>query len=309
MVLERRTEHLILRVARRRAWRRVVVVGVAAVSLASGGAAWSLFTTAAKQSDGFTGGSITAASGLGVSALTSTSAVLSWSPPAGYTPTRWTLTQSAGTQTGCTGNDPTSGCEVTGLSVGTTYTWVLAYFDGGWQAQTSVSAKTLPRSLAVSVTTANGGSAGTIDAGDRVIFTFSQTMDPSTFLPGFTGASTPVGICITSAHPNVLAVTTGSCDDPSTVSLGTVSLGTNDYVSGSPWAQWPATMAFNGAHTVLTVTLTDGCTLTSSSDCATVTAPVSDATQFVWTPSTLASDTGGTAMSATAVASSLVEHF
>ena len=56
------------------------------------------------------------------------------------------------------------------------------------------SSSTTPAPTATNVQAANGGTAGRIDAGDTVTFTWSEPMAPVSILAGWNGASTPIRV-------------------------------------------------------------------------------------------------------------------
>ncbi len=203
------------------------------------------------------------------------------------------------------------------LTSGHSYTVVAKARDGldnvGTSSVATFTYDISPPPAGTAIDTTNGGTAGTIDANDTLIFTFSEAMKPGSLLSGFDGSPTAVVACISSGTPNVLTLTTGTpstaCGTARTVNVGSVSLGTNGYASTVTWAEWPATMAFNAGDTVLTVTFTGGCANTSSGSCDSDTASVTTDTTFAWNPSSAATSQGGVAMSTAALNSASKEHF
>jgi hypothetical protein len=149
-------------------WR--VATAIATIGVMISGVAGALYSTTTNQSDYFSASAITPATSFSATAVTADSAELTWAAPLGYSPTGWSIAQTspAGTVAGsCALANPASGCSVTGLVAGTTYTWVLTYADGGWQAQTSTSAKP-------SVVTRSASGAVTLTVPANVTsFTFS----------------------------------------------------------------------------------------------------------------------------------------
>ena len=133
---------------------------------------------------------------------------------------------------------------------------------------------------------ANGGVLGEIDAGDSLVYTFSEPMLPSSILTGWTGAATAVTVRIQNG---------GGAGDRLTVTgsnLGTVRLGSRNWVDG-------------------TVTLAGTLTLTSANTvrlvlgaCATGCIRVNDSLgslTFTWTPNNGATDLAGNAVSTATV--------
>ncbi len=134
---------------------------------------------------------------------------------------------------------------------------------------------------------------GTPEAGDTLTFTFSEVMEPTSILAGWTGASTSVqaffqnGGCGTND-----SVTIQDSAGGTGVHLGTVCVG--DVVNGNR-SFTTSTMVLSGvAQSVVTVTLggNPGGTKAASN------------TTLTWTPSALATDLAGNAMSTTAVTES-----
>lgn len=100
--------------------------------------------------------------------------------------------------------------------------------------------------VATSTTLTNGGVAGTLDTGDRIVVRFNQPVDPST------GPQPSETVCATSSGVVALgsSTTTGPCSATETTSVGTLSGGT--VTSG---ARWNATYTWLNANTTLRVVL------------------------------------------------------
>lgn len=141
------------------------------------------------------------------------------------------------------------------LSPATTTTWVID--------------RTAP--TADDVQTTNGGTAGRVDTGDKLIVTFSEPMDPGTVQSGWTGAATAVTVHVGDGASNDTLTVTGTA-------LGSVKLG-NGYAAGSFDAT--ATMEMVGSTVVVTITQTDPNARTGS------------ASKMVWTPDGTLSDLAG----------------
>lgn len=148
----------------------------------------------------------------------------------------------------------------------------------------------------VDVQTTNGtGTAGRIDAGDTMTFTYNERISPTSLKPGWDGSATPVSIrvrdgLLISLNPNndVLDVTG--------VNLGSVSLDENFVATLSTLtvdATMTATTETVGgvARTVVTLRITSTATagLTAGS-----------AGTMVWTPSASATDLAGNPTATTA---------
>jgi hypothetical protein len=139
------------------------------------------------------------------------------------------------------------------------------------------------------IQTTNGGIAGRADAGDTIIFTYSEAMDPNSILSSWNGSSTSVTVRMIKGS--------GSNPDTFTVlgtNLGSVSLGRNDYVSNT--VNFPSSMVMNGS----TITVTLGAVDNSQRINTTATGTGS----MVWTPSASALDLAGNACSTTGVTQS-----
>jgi hypothetical protein len=101
--------------------------------------------------------------------------------------------------------------------------------------------------FAASIAAANGGTAGRLDTGDRIVVTFNQAVTTST---GPSGTNT---VCARNGGDTITlgAIdTTGNCAKDETNNLGTVTGGT---VSAN--GRWLATWAWSVGNTVLTITL------------------------------------------------------
>jgi hypothetical protein len=148
---------------------------------------------------------------------------------------------------------------------------------------------------AVDVQGTNGGTAGTIDAGDTLTFTFSEAMAPASILAGWTGTSTPVTVRLTnSGNKDLLSV----WDQANTTRLGLTSASQDlqlnqGWVSSNPVLN--ATMVLSGSSIVITIG-----TLRSGS----VGTGVNKTGAMVWTPATTATDLAGNATAATAATES-----
>ena len=133
---------------------------------------------------------------------------------------------------------------------------------------------------AVDIQATNGGSSGgTIDAGDIVVYTFSEPIDPNTVLAAWTGTSHSVTVSLNDVTSNDTLTVTG-------VNLGTVALGGN-YMESTRTVT--ANMVMSGS--TITVTLTSGPPPGQENFVA--------SSSLVWSPSTSARDAFGNATAAT----------
>ena len=152
-------------------------------------------------------------------------------------------------------------------------------------SSTAVVDKAAP--VAVDVQAGNGtGTAGRIDSGDVVTYTFSEAMSASSIKSGWSGALLAVTVAIGNNGSNdTVAVSTAGVD------LGAIATG-GDYISSNRTVN--ATMALSGSTLTLTFTST-----APNGQLDTVATST-----MVWTPSTSAADPAGNAMSGTSVTQS-----
>jgi chitinase len=138
---------------------------------------------------------------------------------------------------------------------------------------------------------ANGGTAGTMDAGDSVTFTWSEPMAPASIMAGWVGSSTAVRV----------RVTNNASNDRLDVfnAAGTVRLNTNanqlvqlqaNWVTGTVW--FNATMLQTGNQVAVTL----GSTISGTPRTSVLTTA-----QISWTPSAAATDLAGNPCSTTVV--------
>jgi hypothetical protein len=139
-----------------------------------------------------------------------------------------------------------------------------------------------------------GGTAGRIDAGDVITFSYSEAIAPASLLSGWAGTSRTVSVRVTDAGTlDTLSVydannTTRIQLTPNATELALKA----DRTAGG--ASFSATMALSGGQ----VTVTLGSPLSGS------TKSTTSMTRMVWTPSTSATDLAGKAVSAAAVTES-----
>lgn len=145
------------------------------------------------------------------------------------------------------------------------------------------------------IQTANGGAtAGKMEAGDVMVYTYSEQINLATVTPGWTGAALPVTLRVRDGNLLNLGNTGDTVDilrSGAAVNLGTVNL-KQDYIKSGKTATFNATMT-GGTVTVngvirTTVTITLG-TLASGDGLRTV----STTANMVWTPSTAVTDLFG----------------
>ena len=147
----------------------------------------------------------------------------------------------------------------------------------------------------VDIQTTNGGVSGKIDAGDTVVYTFSEQMDLSSIYAGWSGAATSGTVRVRGAlsgASNVLDVTA-----PANVRLGTVDLIENFsllFDNASDMSMTASTVTVDGApRTVVTIKV-----LSASG------YQVNTPATMLWTPSAAALDLAGNPTSTATVSES-----
>ena len=115
--------------------------------------------------------------------------------------------------------------------------YTVAATDGAGNATTSGSASvtvdnTVPAATDVQTANAAAGTVGHAEAGDTITFTFSEPMEPISFLAGWTGAGTSVTVRLN----NVAAADTVrvfNAANTTALPFGTVALGRTDYTTAN----------------------------------------------------------------------------
>jgi chitinase len=156
---------------------------------------------------------------------------------------------------------------------------------GTSNANTFTVDRTKPTAASISAANKTGGTAGKIEAGDTLTYTYSEAIQPGTVLSGWSGASTAVHIKFTSSGNDTITVLTTA---NATINLGSVATNA-DYVSAT--TTFSATMAMSSDGTAVTVTLGAPSNVSSSA---------SPGRNMSWTPSASAKDLAGNAASTTA---------
>jgi chitinase len=218
--------------------------------------------------------------------------------PSGVNLVTFEYRQGAGAwQTICT--DPTAS-----YTCGTIDTNVVpdGYYDVRMSATDTLGHQTISPTMVVyidntgatatGVQANNGGTAGKIDAGDTVAFTWSEPMAPVSILAGWSGASTPIRVRINDVGT---ADTLDLYNAAGTAKLNVVSATQAlrlqaDWVSSLTWLNATMTMTGN------TATVTIGTPISG-----TVRTGVLTGANMIWNPSTAATDVVGNATQATAV--------
>ena len=153
----------------------------------------------------------------------------------------------------------------------------------------------------VDVQTANGGAtAGRLEAGDTMTFTYSTQMSPSSIATGWNGAATAVTLRLRDGNLLSLGAAGDTVDvlrSNAAVNLGSVNL-RGDYIKNNKTSTLNATMtATTATVNGLPVTVVQITVGTLASGGALRTAPTTAAAAMVWTPSASAADLGGIASS------------
>lgn len=154
----------------------------------------------------------------------------------------------------------------------------------------SVTVDNLPPS-ATDVQTANGtGQTGRPEAGDTLTLTFSEQVDPSSILSGWSGSSANVVVRISSSGgAGGDVVTFWNSTNTTQLPLGSIDLGKPGYVGTG------STIAFGASGTPSTM-LQSGATLTFTLGTPASTANrVAASTTMTWTSSTAPTDLAGNA--------------
>ena len=143
----------------------------------------------------------------------------------------------------------------TTLSAGT-YTAQASQTDtsgntGTSSANTFVVDTTKPTATSVSAVNKTGGTAGKIEAGDTVTFTYSEAIDPTSVLAGWDGSSTSVKVSFTNSSNNDTFTVLDSSGGAN-VHLGSVATGGN-YVTAATSFTSTMVRAAGGASIVVTL--------------------------------------------------------
>ncbi len=249
------------------------------------------------------GATITRASGQGSTTNTSpiTFTVTFTEPVSGFTGPDVTVGGTAGgTKTvAVTGDGTTYNVAVGGMSTDGTVTITVpggAATDAAGNASAAATGsdlstvtwdRTAPTATDIQAT--NGaGTPGRIDSGDRITYTFSESINPATVLTGWDGSSRSLSVEFDKGagkgNDNIKSIKSGT----TTVGLGNVDFGVaNGYIKST--ISVPATMVLTNGNTV---TITLGA-FTSTTELGTVTAP----TTTSWTPPNGIKDLAGNSMS------------
>ncbi|HEY6567829.1 MAG TPA: hypothetical protein VI341_09975 [Actinomycetota bacterium] len=176
------------------------------------------------------------------------------------------------------------------LTAGTTTVSVTATDTGGNSTQTSSAVtvdNTAPAASDIQTTNVGGGTTGRAEAGDTIVYTFTEAIEPVSILAAWTGGSTNVTVRL---NNNGVSdnVTIYNATNATQLPLGTITLNRTDYTTGSRTFTG-STMVMSGSTITITLGTASGATTTAAA-----TATMS------WTPSATATDLAGNACSTTA---------
>jgi hypothetical protein len=178
----------------------------------------------------------------------------------------------------------------TALAQGT-YTAVVTQADssgniGTSNANTFTVDTTAPTATSIAGANKTGGTAGKIESGDTLTYTYSEAVTPASVWTGWSGASTAVHIRFTNSGNDTITVLTTA--NAASINLGSVATNA-DYVTAT--TTFNATIAMSSDGTSVIVTLG----VPSS-----VSASASPGRNMSWTPSASVKDLAGNAGTTTA---------
>jgi hypothetical protein len=151
---------------------------------------------------------------------------------------------------------------------------------------------TAPSAADVQSVNVAGGTAGKPEAGDQLLLTFSEPLDPTSVLAGWTGATISVVVRITEGGVGNDALTVRNTTNSAQLPLGSVNLARTDFVT--------ATRDFGASGTAATMAQSGSVvTLTLGTPSGTTGAAVA-AAAMIWTPVSTATDVAGNAAATTA---------
>jgi len=154
------------------------------------------------------------------------------------------------------------------LSAGTKAFTVSAQDVAGNPATPAASSVTVdntrPSAADIQTANASGGTVGRAETGDTVTFTFSEPMEPGSFLAGWDGSATTVVVRLVSNAGNDRIQVRDSAD-ANTLPFGTVNLGRTDYTTTTR-RFLSSTMAMSGSTIVVTLGTPNGAVTTAASN-------------------------------------------
>jgi hypothetical protein len=157
---------------------------------------------------------------------------------------------------------------------------------GTSNANTFTIDTTAPTATIIAATNKAGGTAGKIESGDTLTYTYSEAVTPASVWTGWSGASTAVHIRFTSSGNDTITVlTTGNV---ASINLGSVPTN-GDYVTTTTTFNATIAMSADGASVIVTLGTPSN-----------VSSSASPGRNMSWTPSASVKDLAGNAASTTA---------
>ncbi len=193
-----------------------------------------------------------------------------------------------------------------------TYTMLVTQTDAdgntGRATRTFTIDSTDPTRVSVTATNGTGGTAGRLEAGDVITYTYSEAIAPSSLLSSFTGTATAVKVrFIDGGSTDGFTVLDASSQanvklDAGTTSSAGVALGAN-YVTG--------TVTFNATMTQSADGKSFSIVLGSNDNASKLLSSVASTSKLTWTPKTGPTDLAGNGLANTNTYSetTAVRHF
>ena len=164
---------------------------------------------------------------------------------------------------GCSGTVAALTC-TTAHESGETWAYRVTPRFASWSALPSPESDAVRMPLAPEVTAIaliDAGTAGVVEAGDQIVLTFSEELDPSSICSGFsdstTGVQTATGMTFSFAgNPNVITVSAaGTCGTSGFGSLQVGGTGNGRYTQGGQSLTTPdSTLVWDPSRRTITVT-------------------------------------------------------
>lgn len=158
--------------------------------------------------------------------------------------------------------------------------------NAGSTGFTAVIDDTVPSATDIQTANVAGGTAGQPEAGDSIVYTFSETMDPATILAGWTGTSTTVTVRLITGGGND-RIEIWNAANSAQLPMGSVDLGAKKYANSNV-SFTGSTMTRSGAVVTIVLGTPSAATLRSTKTAS-----------MVWTPAAGPKDLAGNAMSLT----------
>ncbi len=142
---------------------------------------------------------------------------------------------------------------------------------------------TRPTATDVQTTNVSGGTTGRAEPGDTMTLTFSEQMEETSVLAGWSGAATNVVVRLNNSTTDTVTIFNAS--NATQLPLGTINLARTDYTASSRTfgaTGTPSTMVMSGNEVTLTLGTASGSVTTAAA-----------ASAMTWTPATGATDVAG----------------